>query len=267
MRAYCYRVRMLQRAYRRHRRAVHAQLELLVRQVRRLEWQLQFPPLEMRGDSGLEPQAEPRTAQAETIGAEAAQAEALDMESGDLEAENNATLDQVGSGEEGVAEGEGAFGADAGTDEASGLGLATIREDTCLEEGPEEAHLPDGARSLSEETLLETALRHIHHRLRRHTRMESFYHRCCHAYNEVQTLIHVLTNGARAAGLDAPSGPNHGPAISLVDGGGVVLNVDLSTKSAKTTALMSKPSPTWPTRAVQVADWPRLAEARGSRVA
>ena len=214
---------MLQRAYRRHRRAVHAQLELLVRQVRRFEKQLQSPPLEMlRGDSSPEPQAEPQMAQvetveveavqaemvtAETIGAEVAQAEALDMESGD--------------------------------------------------------HLLDGARGLSEETLVETALRHIYHRLRHHVRMESFYYRCCDAYREVHSMIDVLTNGAQAAGLDAPAEPSHGPAIpaiSLVEGGGVVLHVDLSTKSAKTIVSMSKTRPEPPKQLIG-RGWPKLGAA------
>ena len=133
-----------------------------------------------------------------------------------------------------------AFGADAGTAEAEALGLALLGEDARLTEAPEEPRSPGGARSLSEETLLETALRRIQQRLRRHVRMESFYRRCCHAFTELQTVIRVLTDGARTAGLDAPAGPSHGPAISLVDGGGGVLNLDLSTNGAKTIVLMSR---------------------------
>ena len=124
-------------------------------------------------------------------------------------------------------------------------------------------HLLDGARGLSEETLVETALRHIYHRLRHHVRMESFYYRCCDAYREVHSMIDVLTNGAQAAGLDAPAEPSHGPAIpaiSLVEGGGVVLHVDLSTKSAKTIVSMSKTRPEPPKQLIG-RGWPKLGAA------
>ena len=48
---------------------------------------------------------------------------------------------------------------------------------------------------VSEETLHETALRHLHTRWRRYVHMYAWYTKCCHAYIEVQRVVHVLSDG------------------------------------------------------------------------